>query len=82
MKVTDKCAKCGGAISEGLILDRGHYNAKQQQVWVEGAPEESFWKGLQTSGKQAFHVRAYRCDECGFLEFYTAEEADLGGLFN
>ena len=63
-------------------MDRGHYNAKQQQIWVEGAPEPSFWSGLKTSGKQAFRARAFRCENCNFLEFYTAEEVDLSGLFN
>lgn len=70
-----KCLKCGGAITEGFIIDHGDYNARRQQVWVEGAPEASFWQGLKTSGKNAFNVRAFRCTNCDFLEFYTAEKA-------
>lgn len=82
METIGNCSKCSGAMSEGIILDRGHANAKQQQTWVEGAPEPSFWSGLKTSGKRAFNVRAFRCEDCNILEFYTAEEADLSGLFN
>lgn len=82
MTTTDKCAKCGGETIEGFIFDRGHYNAKTQQVWVEGIPEESIWTGIKTSGRAAFNVQAYRCNDCNFLEFYTTEEVDLSGFFN
>ena len=66
---------------EGFIIDHGDYSIKQQQIWVEGAPEASFWSGIKTSGRNAFNVRAFRCADCNFLEFYTADEADLGGIF-
>jgi predicted nucleic-acid-binding Zn-ribbon protein len=61
-------------MQEGVILDRGDYNYKMKQVWVEGAPEESFWSGLKTKNKKMFAVRACRCPRCNYLEFYTAEE--------
>jgi predicted nucleic-acid-binding Zn-ribbon protein len=82
MAAKNECAKCGGAMSEGFVIDHGDYQVKQQQIWVEGEPQASFWSGLKTSGKQAYNVRAFRCENCNFLEFYTAEEADLSGLFN
>ncbi|MGI8788440.1 MAG: PF20097 family protein [Pyrinomonadaceae bacterium] len=77
-----KCPKCGGAMTEGFIFDRGHYNAKSQQVWVEGIPEESIWSGLKTSGKDAYNVEAFHCEKCGFLEFYSTDKIDLNGIFN
>jgi predicted nucleic-acid-binding Zn-ribbon protein len=82
MTTKDECSKCGGTMSEGFVIDYGDYQVKQQQIWVEGEPQASFWSGLKTSGKQAFKVRAFRCENCNFLEFYTAEEVDLSGLFN
>ena len=77
-----KCSKCNGVMTEGFIIDHGHYQVKQQQVWVEGMPETSFWSGIKTSGRNAFNVQAYRCADCNFLEFYTTEKTDLGGIFN
>ena len=68
-------------MAEGFIIDHGHMQVKQQQIWVEGQPESSFWSGIKTSGRQAYKVQALRCAECKFLEFYTNEEADLGGIF-
>jgi hypothetical protein len=61
-------------MQEGFVFDRGDYNMKTKPVWVEGVPEESFWSGLKTKGRQMFTVRAFRCAECNYLEFYTAEE--------
>jgi predicted nucleic-acid-binding Zn-ribbon protein len=71
------CPKCQTRMQEGFVLDHGDYNIKIQPVWIEGAPEESFWSGLKTSGRNAFNVRAFRCSRCGYLEFYTAEAAKI-----
>jgi hypothetical protein len=64
-------------MTEGFILDRGDYNVKMPSFWVEGAPEKSFWSGLKTSHREAFQVQAFRCSECGYLEFYTTEKVDI-----
>lgn len=69
-------------MTEGFVFDRAHYNAKTQQVWVEGIPEESFLSGINVSGKEAYNVEAFHCSTCGFLEFYTTDKVDLDGLFN
>lgn len=71
------CPNCGGRMMTGFIYDRGHYEYKQQQVWVEGEPEQSFWSGLKTSGREAHNVLAYRCKSCSRLEFYTADSVDI-----
>jgi hypothetical protein len=78
MKSEIKCSKCNGPMTEGFIFDRGHYEYKQEQIWVEGRPEKSFWSGLKTSGKEAFIVQAYRCADCNYLEFYTTDKIDMG----
>lgn len=74
MTVQINCSKCKSAMQEGFVFDRGDYSVKMKPVWVEGAPEESFWSGLKTKDKEMFTVRAYRCPQCNYLEFYTAEE--------
>jgi predicted nucleic-acid-binding Zn-ribbon protein len=74
MSIEITCPKCKGAMQEGFVLDRGDYNIKTKPVWVEGAPEESFWSGLKTKDRRMFTVRAFRCPQCNYLEFYTAEE--------
>jgi predicted nucleic-acid-binding Zn-ribbon protein len=82
MEAESKCPKCSGEMTEGFILDYGDYNVKQQQIWVEGQPEASFWSGIKTSHKKAFNVQAFRCADCKFLEFYTTDKVDLDGFFN
>ncbi len=78
--ITDnKCLKCGGVMREGFVLDVGDYQVKQQQIWIEGEPETSFWSGLKTKNRAAFHVKAYRCAVCNFLEFYTTDEVNADG---
>ena len=71
------CPACGGTMMKGFIFDRGHYEYKAQQVWVEGEPESSFWSGLKTSGRDARTVDAYRCGGCDRLEFFAKENTAL-----
>ena len=61
----------------GFIFDRGHYDQKRQQVWVEGDPEASFWSGLKTSGRDVRTVDAFRCESCDRLEFFAGDSADI-----
>lgn len=71
------CSACGSRMIRGFIFDRGHYEYKQQQVWVEGEPESSFWSGLKTSGRDARTVDAYRCASCDRLEFFAGDAASI-----
>jgi hypothetical protein len=68
-----ECSKCKGEMTKGFVIDRGDYQVKQLQVWVEGEPEPSIWSGFKTSNKDTFQVRAFRCTDCNYLEFYTTE---------
>ena len=72
-----ECSKCGGKMLRGFIFDRGHYEHKEQQVWVEGEPERSFWSGVKNKDRNTYSVDAYRCSDCGRLEFYTTEQTDI-----
>ncbi len=72
-----ECSKCGGKMSKGFVFDRGHLEYKTQQAWVEGEPEETFWSGVKTSGREGYRVEAYRCYNCNGLEFYTTDRVDI-----
>ena len=69
------CARCGGKMEEGFVLDRGSYNFPNEQQWVEGEPERSFWTGLNMDGRRLFKVSTYRCEQCGRLDSYARESA-------
>jgi len=69
-----KCPKCNGVMTTGYVIDRDHGGMRQEQIWVEGEPEPSFWSGLKTSNRDVFKVQAFRCANCNFLEFYTTEK--------
>lgn len=60
----------------GFILDRGHANAGQEQQWVQGEPERSFWVGIKTRGRAIFTVHSFRCGRCGYLELYANEPGE------
>ena len=64
------CAKCGGAMDEGLVLDIT-YRARRQSEWLEGAPESSRWAGVKIEGKEHLPVATFRCRKCGYLESYA-----------
>jgi predicted nucleic-acid-binding Zn-ribbon protein len=63
------CPKCGSVMTTGFLLDKGE--AASATEWIEGAPEKSFWKGLNLKNRRRFPVVADRCERCGFLEFYA-----------
>ena len=64
------CAKCGGAMTAGYILDDA-YHGKKVANWVEGEPERSMWTGLKTGDRMVIPVTTWRCDRCGYLESYA-----------
>jgi hypothetical protein len=63
------CLRCGRAMAEGFLLDRGSYDYPQVAQWVEDPPVKSFWSGLAMEGKQQIPIRAFRCEGCGTIEF-------------
>lgn len=58
---------------EGFIADYTH-GAIRSSDWVEGEPVKSFWMGTKVSDKKQYKVKTYRCENCGYLESYAAEE--------
>lgn len=72
MKERIACVKCEGEMVLGFIVDFT-YGSKLQSRWVEGKPEESFWSGIKLDEHPQFLVTSYRCNKCGYLEFYASD---------
>ena len=66
---SNTCPKCGGAMTEGFIIDETH-GSKSVSTWIEGAPQRAWW-GLKTRGKTKHEIQTWRCSRCGFLENYA-----------
>jgi hypothetical protein len=72
MSVSTTCPKCKGKMEQGFIPVES-----MQAVWKKGAePRKGLFPLIRTS--QEFPVEAYRCEECGFLEFYAGNEHKTG----
>jgi hypothetical protein len=71
MDAKRECPECHGAMEEGFLLDRGHYDSAHTASWIEGEPERSFWTGIRTAKKARFRVRTFRCERCGLLRSYA-----------
>ena len=65
------CPRCAGPMEDGFVADKAHYSVPETQSWVEGAPERSFWSGLQMKNREVLRVMTYRCEKCGYLESYA-----------
>ncbi len=65
------CLRCGSAMEQGFVADKGDYNALDLQRWIEGAPERSFWTGIKTKNREVLVVSTFRCERCGYLESYA-----------
>jgi hypothetical protein len=61
-------------------MDRGHvpdtaYGQVLQSGWVSGEPEvRRFVGGIRYDRDDVVPLAAYRCPECGYVEFYARGE--------
>ncbi len=39
--------------------------------WHQGKPKKSFWTVAKVPREEGVPIGAFRCKECGFLEFYA-----------
>ena len=76
------CPKCQGLMEEGFILDRGDYDIKRVNTWVEGEPVKSFWSGIKVKDKQQYQLKTFRCANCDYLESYATGESETEGIFS
>jgi hypothetical protein len=64
------CAKCGGAMTVGVVVD-GLQGGQQMPYWVEGIPDENLFGSLKLRAQRAAPVVSFRCEACGYLEFFA-----------
>jgi hypothetical protein len=63
------CAKCGGKMEEGFLLDCD-YRGDQPSHWIAGKPEYGMMGNLKTSTSVLNRIHAFACHDCGYLESY------------
>jgi predicted nucleic-acid-binding Zn-ribbon protein len=70
MRAPTTCAKCGGSLSAGFIVDQGHGLAEASK-WQDGEPKRVWYGGVRMSKDDQFGITTFRCDRCGYLESYA-----------
>jgi hypothetical protein len=68
-----ECPKCGGAMLRGFVPDE-NYGAKLIGLWHPGQPKRSFWTATKAPRSRGIPIGAFRCERCGYLEFYSNDE--------
>ena len=72
--VPSVCPKCQGEMEQGHALDHTHGGVLINR-WAKGPPKKAFWGGLKIVSQAALlPLAAFRCQSCGYLEFYAREE--------
>ncbi len=72
--VPSVCPKCQGDMAQGHALDNT-YGGVLLSLWQLGPAKKSFWGGLKISSRAALlPIAAFRCQTCGYVEFYAREE--------
>ncbi len=72
-----QCPHCAVGLQQGFVLEDTR-NSRGVTRWVEGAPEKSFWFGLNLRGRTTLPVTAHRCPRCGYLELYAPSDRATG----
>jgi predicted RNA-binding Zn-ribbon protein involved in translation (DUF1610 family) len=68
-----QCPKCNGEMTRGF-MPMGGIGCDAVEFWYEGEPEVSHWTGLKIPKSGGIPVGAFRCPQCGYLEFYANME--------
>ena len=64
-----QCPKCSGEMAQGFVPDYSHGTINVMR-WHAGQPKKSFWTGTKARLPEGVPIGAFRCQRCGFLEFY------------
>lgn len=65
-----QCPKCQGEMVQGFVPD--YYQTGIFVVgWHPGQPKKSFWNRTKVAEAEGIPIGAFRCQKCGFLEFYA-----------
>ena len=66
-----QCPKCKGEMAQGFVPDFYSHSAVLVGGWHEGQPKKSFWTRTKAPFLEGIPIGAFRCQKCGFLEFYS-----------
>jgi hypothetical protein len=55
---------------QGWVTDLGH-GLITMGKWHAGQPRASFWFGTKANVRSGLPLGAFRCEACGFVEFYA-----------
>ena len=64
------CPKCGGGMVQGFVPDYTH-GGILVEGWHAGQPMKSFWTQTKAPSDTGLAIGVFRCEKCGFLEFYA-----------
>lgn len=68
------CTRCGGALRQGFLEDkgdRGAIAASRVLSWIDGPGEKGVFGGAKVLGKNRYDVQAFRCENCGHLDLFV-----------
>ncbi len=65
-----QCPKCNGQMVQGFVPDYSQ-SAALVAAWHLGQPQKSFWTKTKVSHSEGLPIGAFRCQRCGYLEFYA-----------
>jgi predicted nucleic-acid-binding Zn-ribbon protein len=71
------CPKCDGEMVLGFIPDFNYGDTRMSiGTWAEGQPQtqEIFFSHRCKIPKKRIPIGAFRCQGCGYLEFYADDE--------
>jgi len=67
------CPKCKNKMIQGFVPTYFH-NALNIPTWCEGMPKKSFLGGVESQSDVEIPIGAFRCQNCGYLEYYAKQE--------
>ena len=56
---------------QGFVPDYYSHGALRIGSWHPGQPKKSFWSKTKEPIAEGLPIGAFRCEKCGFLEFYA-----------
>jgi len=65
-----RCTRCQGQLVQGFVPDFSHA-AIIVENWHPGKPKKSFWTVTKAPKPDGLPIGAFRCEQCGMLEFYA-----------
>lgn len=67
-----QCPKCQSEMVQGFVPDYWYKGGTSYVVaWFAGPPKKSIWSKTKAPVGDGVPIGAFRCQKCGFLEFYA-----------